>query len=76
MTTTTGDIVDAGAARNDGPRHASAPAGVIMNGSIATEGDSDEDTGDGTVDEASQARFVAFVLHSLTGESSPFSRLM
>lgn len=41
-----------------------------MNGSVATGGNNDEGTGDEAMDEADQARFVAFVLHSLAGESS------
>eukprot|EP00903_Cladosiphon_okamuranus_P015705 g14497.t1 len=51
---------------DDGSTHASPPGGA-MNGSVATGEDSDEGVGDGRVDEEDQARFVAFVLHSLAG---------
>lgn len=74
MTASTGADVGAEATRDDGPYHdhVSAAADGPMNGSVATGDGNDEGTGgeDETADEADQARFVAFVLHSLAGESS------
>lgn len=77
MTTTTtaaiaGDAVNAAAScrdDDDGPTHASAPAADATNDSVLTGEDNDEGAGDEPVDDADQARFVAFVLHSLAGES-------
>eukprot|EP00752_Nemacystus_decipiens_P010794 g9601.t1 len=68
--TTTSSRDDATASskdEGDGPSPASAPAKDATNGGVATGEINDEGADDEAMDEAEQARFVAFVLHSLAG---------